>query len=785
MQTFAAIMKKRQKKVLVILGSILLVVAVFLICLSPIAKWLIQKYDVPIVGREITVSWVYVNPFTGFVHLSNVVVFEDKSDSVFFKAKSLSANLAMYKLFSKTYDITSLTINKPTGFVIQEQQVYNFFDLIEKHRADESKKPTDEQVKFSLRNITINNGEFHYVEDLTPVNYFINNVYIKSTGYRYDVDTMDVDFAFSSGIGSGDIEGSTTLNLANQNYALDVRVDTFDLELINQYLKDLTNYGSMSAFLVADLQATGNFKSIDSLSTRGYLAIKNFRFKVDNADDLVSFKKLEFAVNLLSPKKLIYDFDSIILSEPYARYELYDHLDNVQAMFGAGGEKVAEVNADPNKFNLIIEVAKLVEKVSRNFLRSQYKVGRFAVYNGNFEFEDYSLGEKFEIGFSPFNILADSVDKAQNRVNLTVRSGIDPYGEFAVALSIDPEDSSYFDLNYQFQKIPLPQFNPYFLTFTSYPLDRGTLEFIGNWKVRASQIESVNHLIILDPRIAKRKLSGDNGWIPMPLAMAFIRERGNVIDYEIPIKGDLSDPKFNVWDAIFDLLKNIFIKPVTTPYRMDVKTTERELENSLSINWEHQKSGLTKTEEKFVDKIVDFLKENPEAKINVQSNSYAIKEKEHILLYEAKKKFFFAHHKAADEPYEEDDSVMVERLSIKDQGFVNYLNEQAKDTTLHTAQSKAARLVDASVINAKYGKLEKAREVAFLEKFKAEKVATQVVFLKTKEVIPFYGYSFFEITYPGKLPDYLREAFEEMNEFNKKAPREAYRAKRKKNAAKE
>ena len=47
----------------------------------------------------------------------------------------------------------------------------------------------------------------------------------------------------------------------------------------------------------------------------------------------------------------------------------------------------------------------------------------------------------------------------------------------------------------------------------------------------------------------------------MPLIMTFIRERGNVIDYEIPITGNLKDPKFHLSDVIFDLLGNIFVKP--------------------------------------------------------------------------------------------------------------------------------------------------------------------------------------------------------------------------------
>ena len=67
--------------------------------------------------------------------------------------------------------------------------------------------------------------------------------------------------------------------------------------------------------------------------------------------------------------------------------------------------------------------------------------------------------------------------------------------------------------------------------------------------------------------------------------MAFIRERGNVIDYEIPITGNLKDPDFHLSDVIFDLLGNIFIKPPTTPYIFQVKNIETEIEKSLTLKW--------------------------------------------------------------------------------------------------------------------------------------------------------------------------------------------------------
>jgi len=218
---------------------------------------------------------------------------------------------------------------------------------------------------------------------------------------------------------------------------------------------------------------------------------------------------------------------------------------------------------------------------------------------------------------------------------------------------------------------------------------------------------------------------------------------------------------------------------------MEVKNVERELEKSLSIKWAHQKSAMSNSQEDFVDNMVDFLKENPEAKISIRPNSYELKEKEAILLFEAKKKYFLAYHQAPapGEAFTLNDSVTVERMSIKDEGFKSYLNAQAKDSALHTAQDKAATIISQSLINTKYNNLLKARQTAFLEPFKAKNTQKQVVFLQNKNVIPFYGFSFFDISYKGDLPEDLIDAFRKMEELDREAPREEYIEKRAKNTA--
>jgi hypothetical protein len=772
-------MHKFKKPLLISFGVVIVIAAIVIVFISPITKFLVQKYDVKYLGREITLDWAYVNPFTGYVHLSGVKIYELKSDSVFFSAKGISSNFAMLKLFSKTYEISMLTLNHPVGIINQNKQNFNFSDLIELFTPKEPRDTTKPPLKFNLLDIKIKQGIFHYYEKNIPVNYFVKDVNIESTGMWWNRDTLDAKFSFLQGVGAGDIKGNTTINLKNLDYRVAVEVEKFDLNIIEQYLKDLTNHGTFSANIDANIKAAGNFNNQENLTASGQIAINEFHFGRTPKDDYLSFEKLSLDIIEASPKNKKYLIDSIILDKPYFKYERYDYLDNLQTMFGKGGENIKSAAADDAQFNLIIEIARYVEVIAKNFLRSDYLINRLAINDGDIKFNDYSTSEKFSVDLNPLNIEADSIDKSHSRINVNLVSGIKPYGNVKVALSINPQDSSDFDLQYNFQKLPVSMFNPYIITYTSFPLDRGTLELKGTWKVRNGNIQSDNHLLVIDPRITRRLRNKDTKWIPVPLIMALVRERGNVIDYEIPITGDLKSPKFNVWDVIGDLLKNIFVKPVTTPYRMQVKNIERDIEKSLTLKWNTKSFSLNNTQEKFIERMVHFLKTNPEAVIAIAPQNYELKEKEYLLLFEAKKKYYQTTNNINAQSFSEDDSVAVEKMSVKDSLFVAFLNRQVNDSMIFTVQEKCAVIVGAATINTKFEVLNANRAKAFLNFF--DNISReQIKFLKSENVVPFNGFSFYKIDYEGNYPETLIKAHEQMNELNEDSPRKEYLKEREK-----
>ncbi len=778
-------MRKFKKPLIFILSAVVTIVIVAILFISPISKYLVEKYDQKYMGRQITMDWAYVNPFTGYIHFSDLKIYESKTDSVFFSARSVNANFSMRKLLSKTYEITELEINQPKGNIIQNgnNRDLNFNDIIKRFSPKKGHK-VKSPVHFSIRSIKINDGEFHYSENITPVTYFIKKVNIESSGIYWNSDTISLKFSFLSGIGNGDMNGNFMVNSKNKDYRFAVVVNKFDLQLLEQYMKDMSNYGNFSANLDADIKASGNFDDKENVIAKGMLAINHFHFGKSPKDDYASFEKMVVTINELSPKNHKYLFDSISLSHPYFKYERYDYLDNFQTMFGKKGVKIKNADANPEKFNLVIEIARYVKVLANNFFKSNYKINRLAVYNGDLKFSDYSLSEKFSADLSPLFISADSIGRNHKRVNLSLNSGIKPYGNVSLALSINPKDSSDFDIKYHLLKLPASLFNPYIISYTSFPLDRGTIELNGVWNVRNGTIQSNNHLVLIDPRLTTRLKNKATTWIPMRLLLFFIRERGNVIDYEIPITGNLKNPKFNIRDVIFDALENVFVKPATTPYRVQVKNTETEIEKSLSLDWPLRSVSFQSNQEKFTEKIADFLVENPKANITITPSLYELKEKEYILLFEAKKKYFLMIHHRKSLSISESDSEVVNNMSITDSSFVHYITEQVKDPMLFTVQEKCLRLVGPEIVDAKFQVMNTRRENSFTNYFKKRGVERQVKIRTSKNVIPYNGFSFYKIEYQNGFPDYLMEAYQKMNKLNNEPPREKFKQKRERSIGK-
>jgi hypothetical protein len=771
-----------RKTVLIITGILLTLVILVIAFISPIVKYMVEKYDVKYTGREITMDWAYVNPFTGYVHFENFKFHELKSDSCFLACSGISAHLDMGKMLHKEYEVKELSISKPVFIVIQHSKTeYNFTDLVTKFSKKPDKPKADTTpVHFNLLNVKITDGLFIMREEMTPVNYSIKNVNLVCSGKRWNADTIDTKISFDSGIGSGHIEGFFNMNLAKKEYSTAIFVKKLDLKILEQYTKELSNYGTTRAFIDMDVKAKGSLKESRDVDAQGTIQITDFHFGKVKEEDFAAFDRFNLAIRMMNPYKKKYFIDSISLVHPFFKYEKYDELDNIQKMFGRKGAKVKETAQNPEKFNLVIEIARYVKMLSKDFLRSDYQVDRLGIYKADFRYDDFSANEKFAVSANPLSLLADSIHSNKKRVKIMLNTGIKPYGSFHIMLSINPKDSSNFEMNYDLEKVNATLLNPYLISKTTFPLDRGSINFKGMWNVQNGKISSDNHLLIVDPRVTKRIKSNKNKWLPVRFALFFVRERGNAIDYQVPISGDLKNPKFHLNQVITDIITNVFVKPLTVPYGFEIRTVDNNLEKTLAFNWQLRSAELMPDNEKFVDNVKDFLENNPKASIVVLPVQYAEKEKEYIAFFEAKKEYYIQKNTIKPDSFSDDDSSKVEKMSSKDSLFVQYLNKKTKNNLLFTIQEKCIASIGEQLIQYKYKTLIQAREDNFRSYFTKAGLSDRVHIKPSVQKVPFNGFSYYKISYSGEIPPETKEAFEKLYELDNEKPRENAKKERRK-----
>lgn len=737
-----------------------ILIIVLIIIVSPLAKYLIQRYDVQYTGREIELNSVYLNPLSGQATLRGLKIYEQNSDSIFLDLRKLSVNLAVLKLISGVYQVSSLTVDEPNIRVTQSDTIFNFSDLIERFAVAEDTVP-EEELKINILNISLNNGNVKYVEENLPLEYSISDINMQSPGMRWDNDTVTGEFSMNPQDGS--VTGDFIVNIDTLDYDININVEQLKTGSFGKILNQFADAAAISGDIRMKLNLKGNANDPMGTAAMGRFELNDFHFGRTTEKDYFSVNRFLVVFNEIDLKNGKFFFDSIYIDKPYLLYELYDSLDNYRLMFT---RMLAKIAAE--------EAAEKVDTAS-SFLKiigTDYFINKLRLNEGQIIFRDFSLSESFSFIINPFNINADSIDKNNRKVKIVFNGKIQPYGSFAATFVMDPRNEENFDFNYEFRKIPASMFNPYIVSYTSFQLDRGTIEMMGDWTVRNAAINSTNHFLVIDPRDTKRVRGRDTKWVPLPLIMSFVRERGGMIDYEIPVKGNLKDPKFRLSDVITDLLKNILIKPPTTPYGLRVRNVEEEIEKTLNVKWRMRQIKIDDGQKRFLKDIADFLKKNPEAVIIVQPVIHSAKEKENILLFEARKKFFLVSNNKSS--ISEDDSMKIEKSDLRDSLFLAAIDSSARNPELLTIQEKCYRYIGDDVVDRKFDQLLEGRQEAFMKVFRDENVDKRVEILKARDEIPYNWFSYYELKYKGDIPDELKEAYNKLYEINTEPPREKY-----------
>ena len=138
-----------------------------------------------------------------------------------------------------------------------------------------------------------------------------------------------------------------------------------------------------------------------------------------------------------------------------------------------------------------------------------------------------------------------------------------------IAGTINPLSKEAFtDLTITLGGMDLTAEGPYSGKYVGYGLSKGKLSLDLKYKVSQKQLEAENKVVVDQLTFGEKVDSPDATSLPVPLAVALLKDRRGRIDIDLPIRGDLNDPDFKYGKVMVSTLLNLLMKIVASPFTL-------------------------------------------------------------------------------------------------------------------------------------------------------------------------------------------------------------------------
>ncbi|TAF51293.1 MAG: DUF748 domain-containing protein, partial [Sphingobacteriia bacterium] len=430
----------RTAKILVLLAATLVVVLLAVVLfVSPISKYLIEKYSVQYTGRQIRMDKLNINLFTGNVVFRQLTVQEAKSKEVFVQIDRLSVNLAVYKLWAGQYDITALSAENPLVNLHQKGEHFNYDDLMERFLGEDSATaaPSD-PVKYWVRNIQVRNAQLVYTNN-KPV----NTITLQQVQFNMPLvawnDSVYRMEAAGKLLTGGDLRGRLSVNANTLAYQLGMQAKGINLVMLSPYLRDYLKVKSLEGLVDADLQLTGNFNAPTDLAASGEVKAHRFAIVDQTNELLTAVEETTVLIDTLNTVKNLYRFDRIALERPFVRVSMYDKGFNYERIMTtplqASGDTSSLVYS-----NVFLMMSAYIQDIVKMYDMNNYRVERFVVKRGQCIFTDFTHGEKFRYVLDSLHMEADKLSSSNAFLQFGVKARLNTSGKMQGILKVNPRD---------------------------------------------------------------------------------------------------------------------------------------------------------------------------------------------------------------------------------------------------------------------------------------------------------------------------------------------------------
>ena len=258
------------------------------------------------------------------------------------------------------------------------------------------------------------------------------------------------------------------------------------------------------------------------------------------------------------------------------------------------------------------------------------------VLRGTATFEDQSISPAVQAGMYDLTGTVKGLSSKQvAKAEVDLSAKIDKVAPLKIAGTINPlTENAFTDLTIKFDNVDLTTATPYSGKYAGYPIKKGKLFLALAYKVSQKQLEAENKVAVDQLTFGEKTDSPDATSLPVPLAVALLKDRQGRIDIDLPIRGDLNDPDFKYGKAVWATLGNILTKMVASPFSLMGKLIPGggDGEELQHLTFEPGSTAIAPSELKKIDVLMKGLEERPGLRLEITGTADPTRDRQAMAL---------------------------------------------------------------------------------------------------------------------------------------------------------
>jgi hypothetical protein len=361
---------------------------------------------------------------------------------------------------------------------------------------------------------------------------------------------------------------------------------------------------------------------------KGTLQVNKLSLLVKNtAEELLTWDTLHLRGMDIRYAPLFVHIPEISLTHFFSRIIVNaDRTINLQEVFKAPApEEEAAAPSGPGPQPAVAAVDTQREPAQQRTIR----IDKITLQGGTINFTDESIKPRFSSNLLEIGGRISGLSSDEDTTGEVELSGkYDRYAPLEITGKVNPlRDDLYLELKANFKDMDLTTGSPYSGRYTGYAIQKGKLSFQLEYLIKNKKLDARNNIFLDQFTFGDPVESPEATKLPVKLAVALLKDRDGKIELDIPVSGDLNDPKFSVGGIILKVIVNLLVKAATSPFAL-LSAVFGGGEELGYAEFEYGSAVLTDAAKKKLDIIGKALNDRPALKMDIVGHADPEKDRE-------------------------------------------------------------------------------------------------------------------------------------------------------------